>query len=116
MISTPAARICGPPIPKIATSRRCLRAVARRAAYMSPEAPPAERRSGMVGMSGLGRDQSLAGNTEGSAEQQAIQRFANEQLGLGVDAGGSFVQNQEARIVCQSAGEIDELALADGKS
>src|SRR6266446_3602733 len=51
MISTPAARICGPPMPKIETSRRCLSAIARRAAYMSPEASPAERRSGMGGMS-----------------------------------------------------------------
>src|SRR2546422_11249857 len=50
MISTPAARMFGPPIPKIATSRRCFSAVASRAAYMSPEASPAERRSGIGGM------------------------------------------------------------------
>ena len=46
-MSTPAARICGPPMPKISTSARCFRAVARRAAYMSPLASPAERRRGM---------------------------------------------------------------------
>src|SRR5580693_5718738 len=50
-MSTPAARICGPPMPKISTSARCLRAVARRAAYMSPLASPAERRRGMGVMS-----------------------------------------------------------------
>src|SRR6266478_2869953 len=44
-MSTPAARICGPPMPKISISARCFRAVARRAAYMSPLASPAERRS-----------------------------------------------------------------------
>src|SRR6266403_3784155 len=43
-ISTPAARIWGPPMPKISRLARCLRAVARRAAYMSPLASPAERR------------------------------------------------------------------------
>src|ERR1700675_3428663 len=50
MISTPAARIRGPPMPKISTSTRCFKAVASRAEYMSPEASPAERRSGMGGM------------------------------------------------------------------
>src|SRR5882757_6457885 len=63
MISTPAARMCGPPMPKMATSRRCLSAVARRAAYMSPEASPAERRSGMGGMCGWRR--SVAGGRDG---------------------------------------------------
>src|SRR5438034_631259 len=60
MISTPAASICGPPMPKIATSRRCLSAEARRAAYISPEASPAESKSGMGGMCGDGHGQSLA--------------------------------------------------------
>ena len=41
-VSTPAARICGPPMPNRCTSARARRAVARRAAYMSPEASPAE--------------------------------------------------------------------------
>src|SRR5258708_19939339 len=43
-MSTPAARIWGPPMPKISRLARCLRAVARRAVDMSPLAPPAERR------------------------------------------------------------------------
>src|SRR5437899_5243830 len=51
----------------------------------------------------------------GAAGEQTIQSFANEQLGLGVHARSGFVQNQEARIVCQSAGKIDELALPDRK-
>ena len=53
MMSTPAARICGPPMPKIFTSARCWRAVARRAAYMSPEASPAESKREMGGMDAL---------------------------------------------------------------
>ena len=51
MVSTPASRICGPPMPKSSTSARDFRAVARRAAYMSPEASPAERRMGVEVMS-----------------------------------------------------------------
>src|SRR5215471_1002679 len=50
MISTPAARICGPPMPNSATSMRAFSAVASRAAYMSPEASPAERSKEMGGM------------------------------------------------------------------
>src|SRR2546430_8190980 len=181
MISTPAARICGPPIPKIATSRRCFSAVASRAAYMSPEASPAERRSGMGGMCGWRRvsrwpvtrkaqpsgwlrwegavpvpciatgtagskfraargaldarpvrasalcehedavgmldgAETMRDDQRGSAGQQAIQRFSNEQLGLGVHAGRGLIEDEEARIVGQRAREIDELALADRKS
>src|SRR5229473_4937525 len=51
----------------------------------------------------------------GAAREQTIQSFANEQLSLGVHARSGFVENQEARIVRQGAGKIDELSLADGK-
>src|SRR5580704_678384 len=51
MISTPAARICGPPMPKICTSRRSCSALARCAAYMSPDASPADRRIEIGGIS-----------------------------------------------------------------
>src|SRR5260370_18759820 len=47
--------------------------------------------------------------------EQAIQSFANEELGLGVHPRSGFVQNKEARIVCQGPGKIHELALPDGK-
>src|SRR6202011_931883 len=78
-MSTPAARICGPPMPKIFTSARCFRAVARRAAYMSPLASPAESRRGIGGIfnfdshcyhlievSGRERQKKEGINTEGS--------------------------------------------------
>ena len=42
---------------------------------------------------------------------QAIERLAHAQFGLGVDARGGFVQNQEARIVRQRAGKADQLFL-----
>src|SRR6516162_314557 len=178
MISTPAASICGPPMPKMATSRRRLSAEARRAAYMSPEASPAESKSGIGGMwrrsvaraqrRRLGRAASLdgkvqllllvlelvktkvnaalrekllmcavlaqpalvkdedaigvlngaqaMGNHEGGASgKQAAQGFADLQFGFGVHARGGLIENREARIVGQGAGEVDELALADGK-
>src|ERR1700686_3561171 len=51
----------------------------------------------------------------GASAEEAVEGVANLQLGLGVDTGGGFVQDEEARIVCQSASETDELALADGE-
>src|SRR5262249_2039084 len=46
---------------------------------------------------------------------QPRQRVANPKLGLRIDAGRGFVQDQEARIVRQSTRERNELFLAPGK-
>src|SRR5271157_4041417 len=78
MISTPAARICGPPIPKICTAIRSCSAFARRAAYMSPEASPAESNRGIGGIGG--RCCSIAGRKRrrqrrGACEAISGQRF-----------------------------------------
>ena len=51
-----------------------------------------------------------------AAGKKPVERRANLQLGLGVHAGGGFIENQEARIMRQRAREADQLALADGKS
>ncbi len=51
----------------------------------------------------------------GAAGEQAIEGFANHHLGARVDAGGGLVEDQELGIVRQSAGEADQLALADRK-
>jgi len=51
----------------------------------------------------------------GASTEQAVEGIANQQLGFGVDAGGGFVEDEEVRIVREGAGEIDELALADGE-
>src|SRR5260370_25678409 len=51
----------------------------------------------------------------GAPGEQTIQSFANQQFGLGVHARSCFVENEEARIVRQRAGKIDELALPDGE-
>src|SRR6267142_4560272 len=59
--------------------------------------------------------ETMRDHERGSTGEQAVQRFANEQLCFGIDAGSGFVENQEARIMCQRAGKIDELPLADGK-
>src|ERR1700720_1774180 len=48
----------------------------------------------------------------GAAAQQAVEGFADLDFGFGVHAGGGFVEDEEARIVGQGAGEVDELALA----
>src|SRR5258707_1451601 len=48
-----------------------------------------------------------------AAAEEAVEGIADLQLGLGVHAGGGFIKDEEARIVREGAGEIDELALAD---
>src|SRR6266446_1825183 len=59
--------------------------------------------------------ETMRDHERGSTGEQAVQRFANEQLCFGIHAGSGFVENQEARIMRQRAGKIDELPLADGK-
>src|SRR5712664_2705800 len=49
----------------------------------------------------------------GAAAEEAVEGIADLQLGFGVHAGGGFIKDEEARIVREGAGEIDELALAD---
>jgi len=44
-----------------------------------------------------------------AATEQAVESFADLQLGFGVHAGGGFVEDQEARIVRERTREIDEL-------
>ncbi len=51
--------------------------------------------------------------TEVRPREQAVERFADQKLGLGIDARGGFVEDQELWIVRQGAREADELALAD---
>src|SRR6266404_2439308 len=51
----------------------------------------------------------------GAAAEEAVEGIADLQLGLDVHAGGGFIKDEEARIVREGAGEIDELALADGE-
>src|ERR1041385_5271256 len=56
-------------------------------------------------------------NDQGSAAfHQPRQRLAHAKLGFRVNARRGLVQNQEARVVGQRAGETDELFLAGGKA
>src|ERR1700752_2669548 len=64
-----------------------------------------------VGM--LNGAEAMRDHQRGAATEQAVKGVADLQLGLGVDAGGGFVQDQKARIVCQRASKIDELPLTD---
>jgi len=43
-------------------------------------------------------------------------RVADAKFGVGVDAGGRFIEDQKARAMRQRAGETDELFLAGGES
>src|SRR5260370_2874292 len=60
--------------------------------------------------------ESMRDDQRGAAAEKAVECIADLQLGLGIHAGGGFVEDEEARIVGEGASEIDELALADGDS
>ena len=47
---------------------------------------------------------------------QRTQALGNEALGLGVEVGGHLVQNQDARLANESAGERDPLPLTTGNA
>src|SRR5947209_1320615 len=64
-----------------------------------------------VGM--LNGAEAMRDHQRGAAAEQAVQGVANLELGSGVNAGGSFVQDEEARIVGEGAREIKQLTLAD---
>ena len=59
--------------------------------------------------------EAMGDDERGAAAEEAVERFADQEFGFGVDAGGGFVEDEEARIVSQGAGEIDELALTDAE-
>ncbi len=51
----------------------------------------------------------------GAAYQQPLQGFLDQRLGHGIYTGGGLVQNQQARVGQESAGDADQPALADGQ-
>ena len=63
----------------------------------------------------LDRRQPVRDDDRRAPFHHAGQRVAHAKLGLGIDARSGFVQNQEARIVRQRAGEADELLLPGGQ-
>ena len=56
--------------------------------------------------------QTMRNQDAGAAFDHALECAANAQLGIGVDAGGGFVEDEDVRIVGERAGEIDQLLLA----
>src|SRR5260221_12078958 len=63
----------------------------------------------------LDRGQAVRDHDRRASLHHVGQRLAHAQLGLRIHAGSGFVQDQEARVVRQRAGEADELLLAGGK-
>ena len=51
----------------------------------------------------------------GAAAHQVRKAFLNEGFGFGVEAGGGFVENQDARVGQDGAGDGDALRLAAGE-
>ena len=59
--------------------------------------------------------QSMCDGDGGASAEQAFLGVANEEFGVGFDAGGGFVEDQDFGFVDQGAGEADELFLAGGE-
>ena len=59
--------------------------------------------------------QPVRDDERGAALEQTVERFANQNLGLGVHARRRFVKNQEPGIVRQRPREADQLALPHGE-
>ena len=64
------------------------------------------------GVGALNGGEAMGDQDAGSAFHHALERAANAKLGVGVDAGGGFVEDEDAGIVGERAGKIDELFLA----
>src|SRR6185503_6428455 len=51
----------------------------------------------------------------GAAFDHAIKRSSDTEFGIGIDAGGRFVKDENVRIVSKGAGKVDELLLSCGQ-
>ncbi len=67
------------------------------------------------GIGALHGGEAVGDQHAGAAFDHALQCAANAQLGVGIDAGGGLVEDEDARIVGQRAGKVDELLLAGGE-
>ena len=59
--------------------------------------------------------QTMRDDERSASRKQAVERFANLQLGFCVDARGGFIEDKEARIMRERSREADKLALAYGE-
>ena len=59
--------------------------------------------------------EAMRDDERGAAAHQVREAFLDHGFGFGIEAGGGFVENQDARIGEDGAGDGDALALAAGK-
>ena len=59
--------------------------------------------------------QAVGDDDGGAPLQQGVQRLLDQGLGEAVHVGGGFVQDEDARVGEQGAGDADQLALPDGQ-
>ena len=67
------------------------------------------------GVCALHGGEAVGDEDAGAAFDHAFERAADAQLGVGVDAGGGLIEDEDARVVSKGAGEVDELLLAGGE-
>src|SRR5580704_2463714 len=67
------------------------------------------------GVSALDCREAMGDEDGGATGDHAGECEANAELGVGVDRGGGLVEDEDAGIVSEGAGEADELLLAGGE-
>ena len=68
------------------------------------------------GVRALHGGEAVRDDDRGAAGNHAVERGADADLGLGVDGGSGFVEDEDARSMGEGAGEVDELLLAGGEA
>ncbi len=67
------------------------------------------------GVGALDGGEAVGDEDGGSSGDHAGEGEADAELGVGVDGAGGFVEDEDARGVCEGAGEADELLLSGGE-
>src|SRR4029079_11085453 len=74
---------------------------------------PAIEDEDLVGMADGGEP--VGDDEAGAARHEAIEGALDEALGLGIDAGGGLIEDEDGRILQQGAGDGDALLFADAE-
>src|SRR6185312_11250957 len=63
----------------------------------------------------LNRREAVGDDDGGAAGDHALESGAHTEFGIGIDGGSGFIGDEDARVVGEGAGEVDELLLAGGE-
>src|SRR6185437_12181841 len=67
------------------------------------------------GVGALNGGEAVSDNDRGSACDHAFEGGADAEFGVGIDGGSGLIEDEDARVVGEGAGEVDELLLSGGE-